>query len=99
MTEALYHPELSEMSIEEILKALGDPVRLSAVRQIAAHHEPELACKSFQHDVSKPTFSHHIKILREAGIIQVRHDGVKSMISLRKQDMEQKFPGLLTAIL
>jgi DNA-binding transcriptional ArsR family regulator len=76
------------------LKALGDPVRLSVIRQLLKTPENERPCGTFDHSVSKATFSHHIKILREAGIIHIRHEGTRSMTSLRVKDLQKRFPGL-----
>lgn len=69
----------------EIFRALGDPVRLDIVRQIAA--EDQLACGVLEETlpVSKPTISYHTKILRQAGIIDVHKRGRLSYYSLRRK--------------
>jgi len=49
--------------------------------------------------MTKPTFSHHLRILREAGIITKRIQGTKGYMSLRKADLDRRFPGLIDAVL
>jgi ArsR family transcriptional regulator, arsenate/arsenite/antimonite-responsive transcriptional repressor len=58
-----------------LLQALGDPVRLAIVRQLAA--QPEVCACDFTSccDVSQPTISHHLKVLREAGIVESERRG------------------------
>lgn len=84
-----------KISLDQVLKALGDPVRLSAVRQLLAADGREKACGTFDYKVTKATFSHHIAILEEAGIVQARHEGTRRFLSLRLVELERKFPGLM----
>jgi len=84
--------------LDRVLKSLGDPVRLSIVRQLLDASEGEKACGCFAYDVTKQTFSHHMAILEEAGLIQGRADGTRRMISLRLDEIEEHFPGLLELI-
>lgn len=86
-------------NLEEVLKALGDPVRLSVVRQLLASETKEKACGTFDYEVTKATFSHHLKILAEAGITQSRYEGTRKLTSLNTEELEKKFPGLLTLVL
>lgn len=88
-------PRMRDIRLEEVLRALGDPVRLSVVQQLLRSPAQELACGSFVHSVTKPTFSHHMKILRDAGLTRTRHEGTRRMVSLRMDELERKFPGLL----
>lgn len=78
------------------MKALGDPVRLSAVRQLL-ECEDEKPCGTFEHNLTKATFSHHIKILEDAGVIKSRHDGTRKFMSIN-QEIEDSYPGLLEMI-
>ena len=80
-----------------MLQALGDPVRLTIVRELAARQE--CACGSLELGVSKATRSHHFRVLREAGITDTRLEGTHRYVSLRRADLEARFPGLLGAIL
>ncbi len=84
--------------LDRVLKSLGDPVRLSIVRQLLRASEGELACGCFDYDVTKQTFSHHMAILDEVGLIQGRPDGTKRLISLRLDHIKRHYPGLLDLI-
>jgi len=84
--------------ITELLQALADPVRLTVVRDLAASTEPR-PCGSLVASVTKSTLSHHMKILREAGIIQMRLEGTRKLTSLRRAELNEAYPGLLDSIL
>lgn len=84
--------------ITELLQALADPVRLAVVRDLAESAEPR-PCGSLVSSVTKSTLSHHLKILREAGIIQMRVEGTRKLTSLRRAEMDEAYPGLLESIL
>src|SRR3978361_2196048 len=83
--------------LHEVLAALGDPVRLDIVRQLA--DRGEVPCGGFGMDLAKPTLSHHFKVLREAGIVGSRSEGTSLMNYLERDAIERKFPGLLTGVL
>jgi DNA-binding transcriptional ArsR family regulator len=87
------------MKLESVLYALSDPVRLHIVQSLAKRGE--LACYAAVAglDIAKSTQSHHYRILREAGIIAQRKEGVCFISTLRKTDLDARFPGLLDAIL
>ena len=53
----------------------------------------------FELGISKATLSHHFRVLREAGVVRTRLDGRKRLLSLRYDDLEARFPGLLDAVL
>jgi len=57
------------------------------------------ACGTFELSVPKSTASHHFRVLRESGGIEVRTEGTQSLNSLRRADLESRFPGLLDAVL
>lgn len=82
--------------LEDILKALGDPVRLSIVQELLNCKE-EKSCGSFAYCVTKATFSHHLKILIDAGIIQRREEGTRKFMSLREEFIAQ-YPDLIKLI-
>jgi DNA-binding transcriptional ArsR family regulator len=93
------HFEASALKIEGVLYALSDPVRLHIVRNLASRGE--LACFAAVAglDIAKSTQSHHYRILREAGVIAQRKEGVCFISSLRKDELDARFPGLLDAVL
>ncbi|MBI2690336.1 MAG: helix-turn-helix transcriptional regulator [Solirubrobacterales bacterium] len=94
----MQQPNLSEVSLETALQALADETRLSIVRSLASAPEPS-ACGSFGLEVSKATRSHHFKTLREAGITNTEILGTRRLVSLRRAEFDQRFPGLLDAVL
>ncbi|MFF2890487.1 ArsR/SmtB family transcription factor [Paenibacillus sp. NPDC057967] len=93
----LVHPDRADIHLSSVLYALSDPLRLMIVSQL--RDVPERACGEFELPVAKSTQSHHVRTLREAGIIYVRCVGTQRLISLRAVDLEARFPGLLSSIL
>jgi DNA-binding transcriptional ArsR family regulator len=93
----LFEPATSDLDLTTVLQALGDPVRLTIVRVLAA--EGERACGSIELGVSKATRSHHFRVLREAGLTRTRLEGTRRQVSLRGEDLDARFPGLLDAVL
>jgi DNA-binding transcriptional ArsR family regulator len=99
MTESLPHPKRSEIQIESVLHALADPVRLRYVRELAAIGCDGIACGVIELPVTKSTRTHHLRILREAGVITVRPEGTSRITTLRRDDLDALYPGLLNGIL
>jgi DNA-binding transcriptional ArsR family regulator len=93
---ALTHPEPDDFNVLDILHALSDPTRMTVVQTLRA--SPERACGTFPVDVAPSTLTHHFRVLREAGIIHQREDGNRRWTTLRGEDLEACFPGLLDAI-
>jgi len=81
-----------------VLHALSDPVRLMIVADLA-QGDREHTCGSFALPVTKSTCTHHFKVLREAGVIHQRQQGTTRLNTLRRADLEARFPGLLETIL
>ena len=95
--EEIAHPHRSEIELEGVLHALSDPVRLKIVAALAA--DGEQRCGSFDLPVTKSTCTHHFRVLREAGVIHQRQEGTARLNTLRRDDLEARFPGLLDTIL
>jgi DNA-binding transcriptional ArsR family regulator len=95
--EEIAHPELDEIELSAVLHALSDPVRLRIVAGLA--RADDLSCGSFELPVTKSTCTHHFKVLREAGIIRQRHAGTARLNTLRRDELDARFPGLLATIL
>ena len=76
---------------------MSDPVRLSIVKHLA--EDGGKACGTFCLPVAKSTASHHFRVLREAGVIQMRPAGTQYITSLRREDLDCRFPGLLDSVL
>jgi DNA-binding transcriptional ArsR family regulator len=91
------HPARQELDLAAVLHALSDPVRLEIVAGLA--DGTERTCGSFDVAVTKSTCTHHFRVLREAGLIRQRQQGTARLNSLRRDDLEARFPGLLGTIL
>lgn len=91
------HPEPEQIHLENVLLALGNPVRLEVVRVLAEQGEQN--CSALRQDVAKSTMSHHWRVLRDSGVIWQRPSGRENLISLRREDLDALFPGLLDTLL
>jgi DNA-binding transcriptional ArsR family regulator len=91
-------PARDEITVEGVLRALADPVRLAIVRQLAADGH-EIACGGLTVPVTKSTLTHHLSILRQAGVVSGRQEGTTRFNSLRRKDLDALFPGLLDGVL
>lgn len=92
------HPTVDQITLTGVLHALSDPVRLNYV-QCLAKLTSEQPCGTIPTPVAKSTMSHHLRVLREAGIIHIRTEGTQSLTSLRLHDLEAKFPGVVGSVL
>ncbi len=64
-------------ALAERLKALADPTRLRMLDLLAQHSAPLCVCEINEHFAQRqPTISHHLRILREAGLIECEKRGV-----------------------
>jgi DNA-binding transcriptional ArsR family regulator len=94
-------PPAADFQLPRILAALADPHRLATARYVARHGESW--CTQVMQEaglaMTKSTFSHHLRILREAGVVTKRHAGAKGYMRLRKDDLDSRFPGLMDAII
>ena len=97
-TETLPAPRQEDLRLEDVLQALGDPVRLLIVRTLYAEPGGQRACGSFGLPVAKSTGSHHFRVLRDAGVIHQRASGRERLTELRRDDLEARFPGLLASV-
>jgi DNA-binding transcriptional ArsR family regulator len=98
----LHHPQAEAISLVGVLYALGDPVRLRIVQRLSIVEElacGELACLDLSCSIPKSTMSHHLKILRESGLLLTRKEGTQLINTLRKNDIDRLFPGLLAVVL
>ncbi|MDQ0711562.1 DNA-binding transcriptional ArsR family regulator [Streptomyces luteogriseus] len=94
----LPHPASDEIRLEDVLHALSDPMRLRIVRELAGARG-ELSCSHFDLPVTKSTTTHHFRVLRESGVIRQVYRGTAKMNGLRRDDLDELFPGLLAALL
>ncbi len=91
------HPDPEQLHVTDVLHALSDPVRLEIVRLLGIH--AELSCGRLEVSVSKSTLTHHLRVLRAAGLTYTRSEGVQRLVSLRLGEIERRFPGLLGCVL
>lgn len=98
----LTHPPLSEITVEGILYALSDPVRVRIFAEIAQSECSQICSNFLQVDdktVPKSTLSVHFKVLREAGLIRSERRGVEMHNVSRCGEINERFEGLLNSIL
>ncbi|AWT54349.1 ArsR/SmtB family transcription factor [Mycolicibacterium smegmatis] len=95
----LAHPDIADVKLTDVLFALSDPARLAIVRELANGPLAMAECSTVNPDLPKSTKSHLMKVLREAGIIRNEPDGRKRILTLRRAELDEAFPGLLDAIL
>lgn len=97
----LIHPAVEDITVEGILHALSDPVRVSIYSQIAKARSAQ-TCSTFlevsDKVVPKSTLSQHFKVLRDAGLIRSERHGVEMLSTSRSEEIERRFPGLLESI-
>jgi DNA-binding transcriptional ArsR family regulator len=99
MKRPLLHPALGDLKLESILYALADPVRLEIVRRLAGGDCPLKCSAAAPEHLPKSTSSHHFQILREAGVITSERRGTEVVNTLRFDEIEARFPGVICAIL
>ncbi|MEU7586046.1 metalloregulator ArsR/SmtB family transcription factor [Micromonospora sp. NPDC049230] len=92
-----HEPDLADIPVTTVLAALADDVRLQIVRALV--EDGEAACGTFDFGVSKATRSHHLKVLREAGLTRTRAAGTSRLVRLRRDEVDRLYPGLLDAVL
>ena len=97
----LFHPSIEDVTVEGILHALSDPVRVAIYADIVAQ-ECSQNCSTFltvsDKTIPKSTLSQHFRSLREAGLIRGEWRGVEMHNTSRCAEIEQRFPGLIRAI-
>ncbi|WP_217562248.1 helix-turn-helix transcriptional regulator [Streptomyces sp. GbtcB6] len=91
------HPKTDQIRLEDVFAALSNPMRLKVVRTLA--ESGPTPCGSLLDGVPKSTLTHHWRVLREGGLIWQEAAGREYTLTLRREDLEQRFPGLLDAVL
>lgn len=98
--DELAEPPREAIDLPTVLAALADPGRLAMVRRLAAVDEE--CCTAIAESsglrCGKSTLSHHTRVLRESGVAHARVVGTRRMVSLRREDLDALFPGLIDAI-
>ena len=91
------HPLASDLVLERVLYALSDSIRLEIVRHLAS--VDSATCGELDGGRPKSTVSHHFKVLRDSGLVRTESNGTTHVNTLRRADIDSRFPGLLSAIL
>jgi DNA-binding transcriptional ArsR family regulator len=91
-------PARADIELVAVLQALADPVRLQIVRDLA-DADGAVACHELAIPVGKSTCSHHLKVLRESGVVTAEVDGTRRLHTLRRADLDDRSPGLLDRVL
>jgi DNA-binding transcriptional ArsR family regulator len=98
----LIHPAIEDITVEGILHALSDPVRVAIYAELAGSGCASI-CSNFlevsDRSIPKSTLSQHFRALREAGLVLSERQGVEMHNTSRCKEIEQRFPGLVGAIL
>jgi len=90
-------PSQKDILLTAVLYALSDEVRLEIVRQLA--ERGELPCGVFELDRPKSSLSHHFRVLRESGLVSTKRSGTVLLNTLRRKEIEARFPGLIGAVI
>ncbi|MER6664003.1 ArsR family transcriptional regulator [Amycolatopsis japonica] len=91
------HPDTAEITLTSVMAALSDPIRVGLVRTLSDFREHGWG--ELRAPVAKSTLSHHLRVLRDAGITRTRQEGTRCYVTLRRDDLQARFPGLLNAVL
>jgi DNA-binding transcriptional ArsR family regulator len=96
--EKIPHPDTSALELATIMRVVGDPVRLQVVR-LLSDGRPRV-CGEISHALGLPasTSSYHLRLLRDAGVIRSRAQGTLRLVSLRRGDLDERFPGLVDVL-
>ncbi|WP_269522755.1 ArsR/SmtB family transcription factor [Coraliomargarita parva] len=95
-TKEYEHPPLEEVALPDLMQALSDPCRIAILRALLERQE--LACNELPVEVAKATLSHHMAVLRDAGLIFTRVEGTKCLNTVRADEVEARFPGILKLV-
>jgi DNA-binding transcriptional ArsR family regulator len=98
----LQHPSVQDITVEGILHALSEPVRVQIFAEIAASDCPK-TCSNFlvldHRKLPKSTLSQHFKILRESGLIRSERKGVEMHNTTRCEELQERFGAMVGGIL
>lgn len=95
----LPHPERADIQLTDVLFALSDPDRLAVARQLQSGPVQAASCAPSDGSMPKSTKSHLMKVLRESGVMRSEPYGRGRLLTLRREDLDARFPGLLEAVL
>ena len=91
--EPVVYPDVEReqaVRMAAVAKALGDPVRLQLVDVLKKHAGKVCVCELVPlFDLSQPTVSHHLKVLREAGVVDSERQGLWAYYYVRPEALEE----------
>jgi DNA-binding transcriptional ArsR family regulator len=89
---------VESLDLATVMRTLGDPARLDIAR-LLADGKPRM-CSEISSAMGQPnsTCSYHLRLMREAGITRAQARGTQRLISLRDEDLEARFPGLVEVL-
>lgn len=95
------HPAAEDITLAGVLGALSDPMRLKILKKLLDSRARALSCSGAAPcaEMAKSTLSHHFRVLRDAGLIRTTKQGVENLNSVRWDEVNARFPGLLKAIM
>jgi DNA-binding transcriptional ArsR family regulator len=96
--EKIHHPPAEALDLATIMRTLGDPIRLEMIRILADGRQHPCGELSAELGLPASTGSYHMRLLREAGLTRALAAGTQRLISLRREDLETRFPGLVDVL-
>lgn len=93
------HPDADQITLSAVLAALGDETRLAIVGHLSLCENVGMVCGQFLDLTSKTNLTYHIAKLREAGVVNVTPEGTRRRVTLRRGDLDDRFPGFLDTII
>ena len=94
------HPDRDQIRVDHVMTALGNPLRLAAVRLLDGGGEHNCTSLLVTLGVTaRSTMTHHWRVLRESGVIWQQPSGRENLLTLRREDLDARYPGLLDAVL
>lgn len=95
----LPHPSIEEIDLATIMSVLGDKTRLAILGDLARRENVALNCSHFTNLASKSNLTYHLGKMREAGIICTERRGTMKLITIRRVDLDARFPGFLDSVI
>jgi DNA-binding transcriptional ArsR family regulator len=97
--EEPFHPDLDDVALSRVLRALGDSTRLRMVKTMYELGECECSRTYAPLGLSKSNATHHLRVLRESGLVRRTQRGNQQYVVLRLAELESRFPHLLDSVL
>lgn len=99
MARGFVHPAPKDFRLDAVLHALSDSIRRAIVSKLMTCKKEGMSCSTTCNNLSPSTISFHYKVLRDSGLITSRKVGVTVLNQLRLEEMNQRFPGLVSSVM